>query len=138
MRVVEDVFDTSGRPPKGWMNALFDGGPYADDVGRCVPGPPPADTFDVGGVTYYLRTVGSWSDPENPIAVYGLTRDYLRQHPEVPTAVICGPDHGRGEFTVRLRPSGQEFSASSWRAFWDRLASYRGEGGRSPLVDFRV
>src|SRR5262245_40337217 len=43
--------------PSHWMNALFDGGPYADDVGRCVPGPPPADTFDVDGVTYYLRTV---------------------------------------------------------------------------------
>ena len=68
--------------------------------------------------------------------MYGLTRDYLGQHPEVPTAVICGPDRGRGEFTVRLRPSGREFSAISWRAFWDRLASYRGEGGRWPLVDF--
>ena len=63
MRFVEDVFDTSGRPPKGLMNALFDGGPYADDVGRCVPGPPPADTFDVDGVTYYLRTVDRGAVP---------------------------------------------------------------------------
>lgn len=123
---MEDVFDTSGRPPVGWMNATFDGGPYADDVGRCVPGPPAAETFDARGVTYYLRVVGSWSDPDNPMAVYGLTRDYLEQHPEVPTAVI-GPERGHGEFAVRLRPSGQEFSASSWRTFWDTLASFRGD-----------
>ena len=63
------------------MNALFDGGPYAEDVGRCVPGPPPPDTIEVDGATYLLRAVGSWSDPMNPIAVYGLTRDYEDQHP---------------------------------------------------------
>ena len=78
---VEDVFDRSGRPPAGWMNAIFDGGPFGEDVGRCVPGPPPAHTLDVQGVTYHLRTVGSWSDPENPIAIYGLTGEYQDQHP---------------------------------------------------------
>lgn len=62
------------------MNALFDGGPYGEDVGRCVPGPPPADQFSTEGVTYFLRTVGSWSDPLNPIAIYGLKREYLDQH----------------------------------------------------------
>lgn len=29
---MEDVFDTSGSPPDGWMNAIFDGGPFHDDV----------------------------------------------------------------------------------------------------------
>lgn len=77
---MEDLFDTSGRPPEGWMNAIFDGGPYGEDVGRCVPGPPPVDELAVKGITYYLRTVGSWSAPENPIAIYGLTRDYREQH----------------------------------------------------------
>lgn len=77
---MDDVFDTSGRPPKGWMNAIFDEGPYGDDVGRCVPGPPPTDEFTAKGVTYFLRTVGSWSDPDNPIAIYGLTREHTDQH----------------------------------------------------------
>lgn len=78
---MDDVFDTTGTPPKGWMNAIFDGGPYGEDVGRCVPGPPPADSFTVAGARYYLRSVGSWSDPDNPIALYGLKRSHLRQHP---------------------------------------------------------
>jgi hypothetical protein len=73
MRSVEDVFDLTGRPPTGWMHALFDGGPFASDVGRCVPGPPPPDPLVVGDTTYRLRSVGSWSDPEDPIAIYGLT-----------------------------------------------------------------
>lgn len=76
MRSVEDVFDLTGRPPTGWMHALFDGGPFAEDVGRCVPGPPPPDPLIVGETTYLLRVVGSWSDPEDPIAIYGLTREY--------------------------------------------------------------
>ncbi|MFB7825817.1 hypothetical protein [Streptomyces hydrogenans] len=72
---MEDVFDTTGRPPKGWMHAIFHGGPYGEDVGRCIPGPPAPEIFTVplaeGGVhTYRLWTVGSWSDPEDPIAVY--------------------------------------------------------------------
>ncbi|MGW4699456.1 hypothetical protein [Streptomyces sp. NPDC004285] len=72
---MEDVFDTTGRPPKGWMHAIFHGGPYGEDVGRCIPGPPAPEIFEVplaeGGVhTYRLWTVGSWSDPEDPIAVY--------------------------------------------------------------------
>jgi hypothetical protein len=32
---VEEVFDTTGRPPAGWMHALFDGGPFAN---RCTLG----------------------------------------------------------------------------------------------------
>jgi hypothetical protein len=40
---VENVFDTTGRPPAGWMHAIFADGPFEPDVGRCVPGPPPAD-----------------------------------------------------------------------------------------------
>ena len=58
------------------MNALFNDGPYADDVGRCVPGPPPPDPLVVDAVgrstpwTYRVVTVGSWSDPLNPIAIY--------------------------------------------------------------------
>ncbi|MFD9620641.1 hypothetical protein ACFWB2_25585 [Streptomyces virginiae] len=72
---VEDVFDTTGRPPTGWMHAIFHGGPYGEDVGRCVPGPPAPDLLTVpsaeGDVhVYRLRTVGSWSDPDDPIAVY--------------------------------------------------------------------
>ncbi|MFJ2056914.1 hypothetical protein ACIOMM_13310 [Streptomyces sp. NPDC087908] len=72
---VEDVFDTTGRPPTGWMHAIFHGGPYGEDVRRCIPGPPAPETLAVplveGGVhTYRLWTVGSWSDPEDPIAVY--------------------------------------------------------------------
>lgn len=72
-------FDTSGRPPAGWMHALFDGGPFAEDVGRCVPGPPPPDPLVMGNTTYMLRTVGSWSDPHNPIAIYGLRGARARQ-----------------------------------------------------------
>lgn len=71
---VEDVFDTTGRPPEGWMNALFNDGPFMNDVGRCVPGPPPPDPLvvDAGSApwTYRVVTVGSWSDPLNPIAIY--------------------------------------------------------------------
>ena len=81
---MEDVFDTTGRPPTGWMHALFDSGPFGEDVGRCVPGPPPADSLVVGDTIYILRTVGSWSDPWDPIAVYGLTLKYEDQHPEFP------------------------------------------------------
>lgn len=72
---MDDVFDLTGRPPEGWMHAVFDGGPFADDVGRCVPGPPPPDPLVVGTATYLLRTVGSWSDAQDPVAVYGLTRE---------------------------------------------------------------
>ncbi|MFB7338915.1 hypothetical protein [Streptomyces hydrogenans] len=72
---MEDVFDTTGRPPEGWMHAVFHGGPCGEDVGRCVPGPPAPVTWSVplpeGGVhVYRLWTVGSWSDPDDPIAVY--------------------------------------------------------------------
>ncbi|XUM00398.1 hypothetical protein ACQ86F_26200 [Streptomyces venezuelae ATCC 10712] len=72
---MEDVFDTTGRPPKGWMHAVFHDGPYGEDVGRCIPGPPAPATLSVplteGGVRVYrLWTVGSWSDPDYPIAVY--------------------------------------------------------------------
>jgi len=35
------------------MNAIFDEGPYGEDVGRCVPGPPPVDEFVAKGVTYF-------------------------------------------------------------------------------------
>lgn len=73
--VVEDVFDTTGRPPRGWMHAIFHGGPYGEDVGRCIPGPPAQELLTVplpeGGVyVYRLWTVSSWSDPDDPIAVY--------------------------------------------------------------------
>ncbi|MFB7410422.1 hypothetical protein ACFCZ2_24880 [Streptomyces sp. NPDC056202] len=73
--VVEDVFDTTGRPPHGWMHAIFHGGPYGEDVGRCIPGPPAQELLTVplaeGGVhVYRLWTVGSWSDPDDPVAVY--------------------------------------------------------------------
>ncbi|MFC9791348.1 hypothetical protein [Streptomyces sp. NPDC057695] len=72
---MEDAFDTTGRPPKGWMHAVFHGGPYGEDVGRCIPGPPAPATLSVplpeGGVhVYRLWTVGSWSYPDDPIAVY--------------------------------------------------------------------
>ncbi|MEU3607265.1 hypothetical protein AB0E83_17750 [Streptomyces sp. NPDC035033] len=72
---MEDVFDTTGRPPKGWMHAVFHGGPYGEDVGRCIPGPPAPATLSVplpegGAHVYRLWTVGSWSDPDDPIAVY--------------------------------------------------------------------
>ncbi|MFE9135739.1 hypothetical protein [Streptomyces sp. NPDC007355] len=72
---MEDAFDTTGRPPKGWMHAVFHRGPYGEDVGRCVPGPHAAATHSVplpeGGVhVYRLWAVGSWSDPDDPVAVY--------------------------------------------------------------------
>ena len=64
---VEDVFDTTGRPPLGWMHAIFDDGPFKEDVGRCVPGPPPADPLIIEPTAgrprwhYRLLTIGSWS-----------------------------------------------------------------------------
>ena len=72
---MEDVFDVTGRPSKGWMHAVFHRGPYGEDVGRCVPGPPAPATLSVplaeGGVhVYRLLTVGSWFAPDDPIAVY--------------------------------------------------------------------
>ena len=87
---MEDVFDTSGSPPDGWMNAIFDGGPLHHDVGRCVPGPPPPDPLIVGATTYLLRAVGSWSDPGHPLAIYGLTREV-----EQPDWLV-NPKFGRG------------------------------------------
>jgi hypothetical protein len=107
---VEEVFDTTGRPPAGWMHALFDGGPFANDVGRCVPGPPPPDPLVVGETTYQLRTVGSWSDPSDPIAVYGLTREC--KHPQlcqrvlVPAIVLASAESLRVGVVSRLaKPS---------------------------------
>jgi hypothetical protein len=29
---VQDVFDLTGQPPEGWVHAIFDDGPYADDA----------------------------------------------------------------------------------------------------------
>ncbi len=57
------------------MHAVFHGGPYGEDVGRCVLGPPAPAALSVplpeGGVhVYRLWTVGSWSAPDDPIAVY--------------------------------------------------------------------
>lgn len=76
---MEDVFDVTGRPPRGWMHALFGAGPYREDVGRCVPGPPAPETVTValsegGEYAYRLVTVGSWSAPDDPIAVHNDTR----------------------------------------------------------------
>ncbi|GAA2634364.1 MULTISPECIES: hypothetical protein [Streptomyces] len=75
---MEDVFDLTGRPPRGWMHALFGAGPYGEDVGRCVPGPPAPESVPVplpggGEYVYLLVKVASWSDPEDPIAVYSAT-----------------------------------------------------------------
>ncbi|MGE9695368.1 hypothetical protein [Streptomyces sp. NRRL F-5630] len=75
---MEDIFDVTGRPPQGWMHAVFEGGPYAEDVGRCIPGPPAPDVIAVplpggGEHVYRLWAVGSWSDPEDPIGVYNDT-----------------------------------------------------------------
>jgi hypothetical protein len=71
---VDDVFAVDAPPPPGWVHAIFHGGPYDHDVGRCVPGPPHPKQFavEVGGRRhiYYLTTVGSWSDPNDPIAHY--------------------------------------------------------------------
>lgn len=55
---MDDVFDLTGHPPKGWVHAVFHDGPYADDVGRCVPGPPTPDPLEVelsGGGTFVYR-----------------------------------------------------------------------------------
>ncbi|MFD8643689.1 hypothetical protein ACFV14_25730 [Streptomyces zaomyceticus] len=57
------------------MHAIFHGGPYGEDIGRCIPGPPAPEILTVpspeGAVhVYRLWTVGSWSDPNDPIAVY--------------------------------------------------------------------
>ncbi|MGW6389644.1 hypothetical protein ACWFR1_03870 [Streptomyces sp. NPDC055103] len=89
--MVEDVFDTTGRPPSGWMHAVFNGGPYGEDVGRCIPGPPAPETLAVplpdGGVhVYRLWTVSSWSDPDDPIAVYNP------DGPPVPPPLLTGQE----------------------------------------------
>lgn len=59
---LEDVFDTTGRPPKGWLHAVFHGGPYGEDVGIRVPGPPAPATLSVplseGGVHVYRPVDG--------------------------------------------------------------------------------
>ena len=76
---MEDIFDTTGRPPSGWMHAIFSDGPFMADVGRCVPGPPPPDPLiiaadaEVDSWTYRLVSMGSWSDPLDPIAIYANT-----------------------------------------------------------------
>jgi hypothetical protein len=75
---IRDVFDTTGHPRRGWMHALFDGLPLSEDVGRCVPGPPAPQRMDVRDgaevvASYVLKTVGSWSNPADPIAVYGAS-----------------------------------------------------------------
>ncbi|MED7947527.1 hypothetical protein [Streptomyces sp. BE303] len=75
---MEDVFDMSGTPPHGWMHVIFGGGPYGEDVGRCVPGPPASERIAVplpkgGEFAYQLVTVGSCSAPDNPIAVCNET-----------------------------------------------------------------
>lgn len=72
---MDNVFDLSGTPPHGWMHAVFGGGPYGHDVGRCVPGPPAPASITVplpegGEHVYRLWTVGSWSAPDDPVAVY--------------------------------------------------------------------
>ncbi|GGS23592.1 hypothetical protein Snoj_20130 [Streptomyces nojiriensis] len=88
---MEDVFDTTGRPPSGWMHAIFHGGPYGEDVGRCIPGPPAPEILAVplpeGGVhVYRLWKVGSWSDPDDPIAVYNP------DGPPVPPPLLTGQE----------------------------------------------
>ncbi|MFE0462645.1 hypothetical protein ACFW1A_25655 [Kitasatospora sp. NPDC058965] len=75
---MDDVFDTTGRPPAGWMHAIFRDGPFSDDVGRCVPGPHPPARIEVGPdkggpFVYRLATVGSWSDPLDPVALYNAS-----------------------------------------------------------------
>ena len=55
---MEDVFDLEGDPPVGWVHAIFSDGPYVDDVGRCVPGPPTPDPLPVSlpdGTTFEYR-----------------------------------------------------------------------------------
>ena len=72
------MFAKDAPPPAGWMRAIFDGGPYEPDVGRCVPGPPPPRSFKArkrGGSTYYLLSVLSWTDGEsNALYVAGRVR----------------------------------------------------------------
>lgn len=75
---MDDVFDVTGNPPQGWMHAIFNGGPYGEDVGRCIPGPPAPATIEVPWPdgrrhVYRLWSVASWSDPTDPIAVYNDT-----------------------------------------------------------------
>jgi hypothetical protein len=69
LRAVEDVFDLTGDPPPGWMHAVFEGGPYAKDVGRCVP-IPPADHLDADGVRYRIVNVVVMSSPDHEVALY--------------------------------------------------------------------
>ncbi|MFK0212630.1 hypothetical protein [Streptomyces sp. NPDC090298] len=88
---MEDVFDMTGRPPKAWMHAIFHGGPYGEDVGRCIPGPPAPEILTVplaDGRVYTYRTwaVGSWSDLEDPVAVYH------RDGPPVPPPLLTGQE----------------------------------------------
>lgn len=66
---MRDVFDTTGHPPAGWMHAVFDGGPYAEDVGRCVPEPPP-DLVDAGDAQYRIVQVLTMSWPDHVLALY--------------------------------------------------------------------
>jgi hypothetical protein len=70
LTAMDDVFAREDPPPSGWMRATFDGGPYDEDVGRCVPGPPPRRKLRVTSCTYHLLGVGSWSDPDDPSAIY--------------------------------------------------------------------
>ncbi|RSS42593.1 hypothetical protein [Streptomyces sp. WAC08241] len=72
---MEGNFDTTGQAPSGWIHAVFHGGPYGEDVGRCVPGPPAPQTLAVplpeGGIhVYRLWRVGSWSGSNGLVAVY--------------------------------------------------------------------
>ena len=73
---MEDVFDTTGSPPAGWMHAIFADGPFEQDVGRCVPGPPPSDPLVIEPrgqrPAWHCRllTIVSWSAPDDPIALY--------------------------------------------------------------------
>ena len=55
---MQDVFDLTGHPPEGWVHAFFGDGPYDQDVGRCVPGPPTPDPLEVeapDGTTFVYR-----------------------------------------------------------------------------------
>ncbi len=66
---MEAVFDTTGEPPSGWMHAIFEGGPYAEDVGRCVPTPPPG-RFKADDVEYRIVSVLTMSVPDHLVAFY--------------------------------------------------------------------
>ncbi|MFD8011079.1 hypothetical protein [Streptomyces sp. NPDC058955] len=113
---MEGVFDVAGRPPEGWMHAVFHGGPYGEDVGRCIPGPAPATMavpVEGGGVyVYRLWAVGVWSGSGDPIAVYNpdgppipppvLTAQEKRWIEEgrrrdglAPVGLVAVPDDGR-------------------------------------------